>query len=96
MIRAIAPQLALLSPAGLAAESAVQQGLVGQARVLTWNVQHAAASRTYQQAVWLATVDLHEVLALTEVAAGESGALLARLLREFGYTVHLPDAGQDK
>ncbi|HET9255918.1 MAG TPA: endonuclease/exonuclease/phosphatase family protein [Pseudonocardiaceae bacterium] len=64
--------------------------------MLTWNVQHAAASRTYQQAVWLATADPHEVLVLTEVAAGESGELLARLLRESGYTVHLPDAGQDK
>jgi exodeoxyribonuclease III len=67
-----------------------------QVRVLTWNVQHAAASRIHQQAMWLATADPREVLVLTEVAAGESGVLLARLLREFGYTVHLPDAGQDK
>jgi hypothetical protein len=36
------------------------------------------------------------VLVLTEVAAGESGELLVRPLREFGYTVVLPDAGQDK
>ncbi|MBV9139673.1 MAG: endonuclease/exonuclease/phosphatase family protein [Pseudonocardiales bacterium] len=77
-------------------ESVIQHGLIDQVRVLTWNVQHAAASRTHQQAGWLAAADPHEVLVLTEVAAGESGVLLAQLLRGFGYTVHLPDAGDDK
>jgi len=89
-------QLALLSPAGTAAEAPTQDGPAKQVRVLTWNVQHAAASRTHQQAVWLATACPHDVLVLTEVAAGETGQLLARLLREFGYTVHLPEAGDDK
>lgn len=90
------PQAALLSPAGQVVEFSIQHGLINQIRVLTWNVQHAAASRTYRQAVWLATAGPHEVLVLTEVAAGQSGVLLAQLLREFGYTVHLPDAGEDK
>jgi exodeoxyribonuclease III len=92
----IAPQLVLFSPAGQAAPPAAKYGVIDRVRVLTWNVQHAAASRAHRQAVWLATSDPHEVLVLTEVAAGESGELLARLLREFGYSVVLPDAGQDK
>ncbi|MBV8541165.1 MAG: endonuclease/exonuclease/phosphatase family protein, partial [Pseudonocardiales bacterium] len=65
-------------------------------RVLTWNVQHAAASRTHQQAGWLATADPPDVVVLTEVAAGETGQLLARLLSGLGYTVHLTEAGLDK
>lgn len=65
-------------------------------RVLTWNVQHAAASRTHQQARWLAAADPPDILVLTEVAVGETGRLLARLLGEFGYTVHLPEAGLDR
>jgi exodeoxyribonuclease-3 len=65
-------------------------------RVLTWNVQHAAASRTYQQAEWLATNDPPDILVLTEVAAGETGLLLAQLLGGLGYTVHLPEAGLDR
>ena len=36
------PQLALLSPAGDAAEAPTQDGPLEQLRVLTWNVQHAA------------------------------------------------------
>ncbi|MBV9162082.1 MAG: endonuclease/exonuclease/phosphatase family protein [Pseudonocardiales bacterium] len=64
-------------------------------QVLTWNVQHAAASRTRQQAGWLATTDSSDILVLTEVAAGETGRLWARLLGELGYTVHLPEAGLD-
>ncbi|MGH3869998.1 MAG: endonuclease/exonuclease/phosphatase family protein [Pseudonocardiaceae bacterium] len=64
-------------------------------QVLTWNVQHANAARTHQQAVWLATSDLADVLVLTEVAAGRSGQSLARWLEDFGYTVYLPDPGED-
>jgi len=90
------PQMALLSPAGDAISAPVPDGPVERVRVLTWNVQHANASRTHKQAIWLATADSHDVLVLTEVAAGETGRLLARLLREFGYTVHLPEAGDDK
>ncbi|MGB6164198.1 MAG: endonuclease/exonuclease/phosphatase family protein [Pseudonocardiaceae bacterium] len=89
------PQLALLSPAGDATAAPTQAGLGEQVRVLTWNVQHAAAARTHQQARWLATAAPHDVLVLAEVAAGETGALLARLLGEFGYAVHLPEAGAD-
>lgn len=91
-----APQLPLLSPTGSTAGEQVEDRPADQARVLTWNVQHAAASRTHQQAVWLATADPHDVLVLTEVAAGDSGRLLARLLREFGYTVYLPETGDDR
>ncbi len=65
-------------------------------RVLTWNVQHAAALRTHQQTGWLATTEPHDILVLTEVAASETGRLLAQLLGEFGYTVHVPDAGLDR
>lgn len=90
------PHLALLSPAGDAASAVVMDRPVEQVRVLTWNVQHANASRTAKQAAWLATTDPHDVLVLTEVAAGDTGRLLARLLGEFGYTVHLPEAGDDK
>jgi exodeoxyribonuclease III len=96
MTSVVEPQLALLSPAGVAASAPAPDGPVEQVRVLTWNVQHANASRTHKQAVWLATTDPHDVLVLTEVAAGETGRLLARLLREFGYTVYLPEAGDDK
>lgn len=96
MINNSEPQLALLSPAGdPTAASSAQNGLTGQVRVLTWNVQHANAARTHQQAVWLVTSDLADVLVLTEVAAGRSGQLLARWLEEFGYTVYLPDPGED-
>lgn len=90
------PQLALLPPTGDTDSAAMPDGPVEQVRVLTWNVQHANASRTHKQAVWLATADPHDMLVLTEVAAGDTGRLLARLLREFGYTVHLPEAGDDK
>lgn len=91
------PQLALLSPAGDVVEALTQDGRPGeQVRVLTWNVQHAAAARTHQQARWLAAADPHDVLVLTEVAAGETGRLLARLLGEFGYAVYLPEASDDK
>jgi exodeoxyribonuclease III len=90
------PRLALLSPAGDAAQPAIQAGAGEQVRVLTWNVQRAAAARTYQQVLWLATAATHDVLVLTEVAAGETGRLLVRLLGEFGYAVHLPEAGDDK
>jgi exodeoxyribonuclease III len=70
--------------------------MTAQLRVLTSNVQHASPARTHQQAVWLATRDRHDVLVLTEVAAGESGELMARLLNEFGYSVYLPTPGDDK
>ncbi len=89
------PQLALLSPAGDAAKSPTQARPDEQVQVLTWNVQHAAAARTHQQARCLAAAP-HDVLVLTEVAAGETGRLLARLLGEFGYTVYLPEARDDK
>ncbi|MBV9140253.1 MAG: endonuclease/exonuclease/phosphatase family protein [Pseudonocardiales bacterium] len=65
-------------------------------RVLTWNVQHAAASRTHQQVRWLVTTDPPNILVLTEVAAGETGRLWAWLLSELGYTVHLPEAVLDR
>lgn len=65
-------------------------------RVLTWNVQHAAASRAQRQFEWLTTADPPDVVVLTEVAAGATGRLLARLLSEFGYTVHLPEASLDR
>jgi exodeoxyribonuclease III len=90
------PQLTLLSLAGDATAAPTQAGLGEQVRVLTWNVQHAAAARTHQQARWLATAAPHDALVLTEVAAGETGALLAQLLGEFGYSVYLPEAGADK
>lgn len=61
----VEPQPALLPPAEAAA-AAVSAGSVEQMRVLTWNVQHAKASRTHQQAVWLATTDPHDILVLTE------------------------------
>jgi exodeoxyribonuclease-3 len=64
-------------------------------RVLTWNVQHASAARTYRQALWLATGHGADVLVLTEVAAGHSGQLLAGYLEEIGYTVVLPAPDQD-
>jgi len=95
MIDIMAPEPALFSPAGEAAAALAEPGVIDRVRVLTWNVQHAAASRTCQKDVWLVTAHPHEVLVLTEVAAGESGELLARLLREFGYTVVLPGAGED-
>ncbi len=86
------PQLALISPTGgVSTTTSTQAGSPAQVRILTWNVQHATASRTRQQASWLATSDPADVLVLTEVAAGQSGQLLAGWLAEFGYTVHLPD-----
>lgn len=89
-------QLTLLSSAGDAAVAPVLDGRSDQLRVLTWNVQHAATARTHQQARWLATAYPHDVLVLTEVAAGGTGRLLAQLLGEFGYTVHLPETRDDK
>jgi len=91
------PRLSLLSPAGdIAADpAAAPQGPRDHVRVLTANVQHASPARTHQQAVWLATQDQHDVLVLTEVAAGESGEVMARLLGEFDYRVHLPAPGDD-
>ncbi|MGH3694603.1 MAG: endonuclease/exonuclease/phosphatase family protein [Pseudonocardiaceae bacterium] len=86
-------QLALLSPAGDAAVTPILNERSDLVRVLTWNVQHAAATPTQQQARWLATACPHDVLVLTEVGAGR---LLGRLLGEFGYTVHLPEARDDK
>lgn len=90
------PPLALFSPAGAAHPARVVEDSVTQVRLLTWNVQHANAARTRRQAVWLATEDPHDVLALTEVAAGDTGALLARLLSEFGYSVYLPEVIGDR
>lgn len=96
MINNSKPQRALFSPTGdLIAASSTQNGLTGQVRILNWNVQHANVARTHQQAVWLATSGLADVLVLTEVAAGRSGQSLARWLEEFGYTVYLPDPGDE-
>jgi exodeoxyribonuclease-3 len=96
MVNNSKPQLALLSPAGDSTTVfSAQNELTGRVRVLAWNVQHANTARTHQQAVWLATSDLADVVVLTEVAAGRSGQLLARWLEEFGYTVYLPDPGDD-
>ena len=97
MIDRTEPQLSLLSPAGdLAAEpGAVAKPPRDDVRVLTANVQHASPARTHRQAVWLATRHEHDVLVLTEVAAGQSGDLMAELLGEFGYRVHLPEPGDD-
>lgn len=96
MIRKSESQLALLSPAGDDTTGpSIPDRPTGQLRVLTWNVQRANAARTYQQAVWLATADPADVLVLTEVSAGQSGQSLAQWLAEFGYTVHLPDPGED-
>ncbi|MGH3913007.1 MAG: endonuclease/exonuclease/phosphatase family protein [Pseudonocardiaceae bacterium] len=97
MIATAEPQLSLLSPAGeIAAEpAAAPQGPQDHVRVLTANVQHASPARTHQQAVWLATQHEHDMLVLTEVAAGESGDVMARLLGEFDYRVHLPAPGED-
>lgn len=80
-------QLGLLSPTGDMFGTNKDAGT--DVRVLTWNVQHANAARTRRQVAWLVD-DAADVVVLTEVAAGESGELLARWLMEFGYHVWLP------
>lgn len=91
------PRMTLLSPAGDGGAEPPPDGPLERVRMLTWNVQRASAARTHQQVRWLATVEPHDVLVLTEVAAGDTGRLLAALLTQFGYTVHLPEAdGEDK
>lgn len=95
---ATGPQLGLFSPTGeVIAEPATasRRRLGDHVRVLTANVQHASPARTHRQAVWLATQDEHDVLVLTEVSAGESGDVMARLLGDFDYQVHLPAPGTD-
>ncbi|WP_410874661.1 endonuclease/exonuclease/phosphatase family protein [Nocardia sp. A7] len=64
-------------------------------RVLTWNVQHASASRAGRQVSWLTRVDA-DAIVLTEVSAGAAGDVTARQLRDAGYRVHLPDPGDDR
>lgn len=97
MIVTAEPRLSLFSPAGdiTADPAAAPRGPREHVRVLTANVQHASPARTRRQAVWLAIQDQHDVLVLTEVAAGTSGEVMARLLGEFGYRVHLPAPGDD-
>jgi exodeoxyribonuclease-3 len=60
-------------------------------RVLTWNVQHAAADRSWRQAAWVAAQGV-EVAVLTEVAAGNGATAVAQALSEHGYTTHTPTA----
>ena len=95
MVRLIEPRLVLLPAANETAPSS-RRGPTSQVRLLTWNVQHAATPRTYRQAATLATCGEYDVLVLTEVAASESGDLLAELLCDLGYSVALPDAADDR
>lgn len=95
MIIAEQAPLSLSSPAGSVLPEPRPDEPVEQLRVVTWNVQHASATRTHQQVLWMGTVDRADVYVLTEVSAGDGGTLLAGLLREFGYLVHLPVACGD-
>ncbi len=67
----------------------------GEVTVMTWNVQHANIFRTQRQVAWLNRVAA-DVLVLTEVPAGVTGDRLAHWLEQDGYTVLLPDPGQDR
>ncbi|WP_431929942.1 endonuclease/exonuclease/phosphatase family protein [Nonomuraea jabiensis] len=78
-------QLSLLQPGTHEAEP-------GRLRLLTWNVQHANASRSQRQADWVAAQDA-DVVVLTEVAPG--GHALAQALDERGFAVHHGDGGVD-
>ncbi|WP_081915920.1 endonuclease/exonuclease/phosphatase family protein [Saccharothrix sp. NRRL B-16314] len=64
-------------------------GRASEVRIVTCNVQRADISRTRRQVAWLVGVGA-DVLVLTEVSAGESGAVLAGLLADAGYGVLLP------
>lgn len=57
--------------------------------LLTCNVQRASVSRVCRQVAWLVGSGA-DVLVLTEVSAGESGDVLAHLLRGSGFGVLLP------
>lgn len=59
-------------------------------QVLTCNVQRASVVRARRQAGWLVASGA-DVVVLTEVSAGESGDVLARLLVDDGFAVLLPD-----
>lgn len=90
------PRLALFPPAVDSAPTLPNGAQTrNEIRVLTWNVQHASRARTHRQMSWLCTRARADVIVLTEVAARQSGDLMAQWLEESGYTVHLPDAGTD-
>lgn len=63
--------------------------------VLTWNIQHAAPRRAGQQANWIAACPEADIVVLTEVGAGQSGAKLMDLLGCQGYAVRLPASDGD-
>lgn len=64
--------------------------------ILTLNVQHASAARSYKQAQWLSNRADADVVVLTEVSAGKHAHTLVTGLELSGYEVVIPadDSGQ--
>ena len=62
----------------------------GRIGVLTWNVQHAAPKRAWQQVEWLAAQPDTDIIALTEVGGLRSAAVVGEALRYYGYATHVP------
>jgi exodeoxyribonuclease III len=56
---------------------------------MTWNVQHASATRSQRQAAWIASQPA-DVIILTEVAPTDGGMALIRILIESGFTTIAP------
>jgi exonuclease III len=65
----------------------LRQGSLG---VLTWNIQHAAPKRAWQQVEWLAAQASSDVVILTEVGSLRSARTVAEALTYYGYSPHIP------
>lgn len=61
----------------------------GHLRIMTWNVQHASASRARRQADWIAQQPVDAVV-LTEVSPSHGAAALIEELTGHGFTVTCP------
>lgn len=82
-------QLLLLEP-----PAPLHQAATDELRLMTVNVQHAAADRSRRQAEWLARQELADVLVLTEAGYNASSQALTTGLTERGYSfvLALPSA----
>ncbi|ADI10785.1 endonuclease/exonuclease/phosphatase [Streptomyces bingchenggensis BCW-1] len=73
-------QLFLLTP-----PEAVHEASTDEARLITFNAQHASAERSRRQAEWLAGQEAADLVVMTEVGSGPGGQALVTALAQRGY-----------
>jgi exodeoxyribonuclease III len=58
--------------------------------IVTWNIQHAAPKRAWNQVEWLAKQSSADVVALTEVGSGRAAQAVEKALTCYGYETYFP------